>query len=86
MKNLYTLSSIDKLIEDCCNNHRYTMAQIYDGCLGYGKLVLLAPPGYWNFVIEEVPINEWSCGHTVRKCQKISKRLQAEIDAYRGNN
>lgn len=82
MKQMYTLKSIKKLIEDCTGKHGYTIAQIRDGTLGYGKMVLLAPPGYWNFVIEEIYLNEWSSGHTVRKCREISKRLQTEIDAY----
>ncbi len=82
MKNLYTLASINKLIDDCVNNHGYTIAQIRDGSLGYGKMVLVAPAGYWNFVIEEVYLNEWSSGHTVRKCRAISKRLQTEINTY----
>ena len=82
MKNLYTLESINKLISDCVENHGYTIAQIRDGSLGYGKLVLIAPEGYWNFVIEEIYLNPWSSGHSVRKCREISKRLQAEIEAY----
>lgn len=81
MHNMYTLASIDKLIHDCTDKG-YTMETCRDGVLGYGKIVLIGPPGYWNFVIEEHYINEWSSGHTVRKCMEISRRLQAEIDAY----
>lgn len=82
MKQMYTLKSIEKLIADVTENHGYTIAQIRDGSLGLGKLVLIAPPGYWNFIIEEIYLNEWTSGHTVRKCRAISARLQSEIDAY----
>ena len=82
MKKLYTLASIDKLIDDCVNKHGYTLETCYEGVLGYGKIVLVAPEGYWNFVITEVPLNEWSSAHSVRKCRAISKALQMEIERY----
>lgn len=81
MKNLYTLEAINRLIDDCMK-HGFSMETCRDGVLGFGKIVLVAPPGYWNFVIEEIPLNEWSSAHSVRKCREISKRLQMEIDSY----
>ena len=56
-----------------------------EGVLGYGHMVLIAPPNtgktiWWNFEITEVYLNEWSSGHEVRRFHKIPKRLQKEID------
>lgn len=82
MKNLYTLSSIDKLIHDCMEIG-YAIETCREGVLGYGKVVLIAPDErHWNFVITEVYLNEWSSAHSVRKCRTISKALQTEIDHY----
>lgn len=86
MKNLYTLESIDRLINDCVENHGYIIQTCHDGILGYGKIVLTSPDDlHWNFIITEVPLNEWSSAHSVRKCRAISKSLQAEINAYYEN-
>ena len=82
MKNLYTLSSIDKLINECMEAG-YMMQTCHEGTLGYGKVVLVAPDEHhWNFVITEVYLNEWSSAHSVRKCRTISKTIQMEIDRY----
>lgn len=81
-RNLYTLESVEKLIEELESKHGYSMETISEGTLGLGKVVMIAPnDNMYNFVIQEVYLNEWSCEHSVRRCARISKRLQAEIDA-----
>ena len=77
---LYGVGEIEKLIDSAIEKG-YELIRLRDGVLGCGDLVLLAPDGWWNVVVREVYINCWSSGHTVRRCRKISKRLQAEIDA-----
>ena len=82
MKNVYTLESIDNLINKCTEKG-YGIETCRDGVLGYGKIVLVSPDDkHWNFVIEEVYLNSWSSAHSVRRCREISKRLQAEIEKY----
>ena len=82
MKNLYTLSSIDKLISDCMEIG-YAMETCYEGVLGYGKFVLISPDErHWNFIVTEVALNEWSSAHSVRKCRTISKALWMEIEKH----
>lgn len=81
-KTVYTLDSVDKLINTCCEEG-YEINTCRDGSLGYGKIVLVAPDDkHWNFVIEEVYLNCWSSGHTIRRCRKISNQLWSEIEKY----
>lgn len=63
----------------------YEYAPIREGTLGYGKFVLIAPEHpnpekiYMNIVVEEYYVNEWSSGHKLRHCAKLSKALMKEI-------
>lgn len=78
--NIYTIDSVGKFIEELLDSG-YVMIQLSEGCLGYGDSVLLAPDDqHYNFVIREVCVNCWTSGQTIRRCRKISKALQAEID------
>lgn len=80
-QNIYTISSTENLINDLIENHGYEMIQLSEGCLGLGDCVMIAPDDkHYNFVIREVYVNSWTSGQTIRKCRKISKALQAEID------
>ena len=80
MSNIYTCNAISDMIERLVNSG-YEYVQLKEGSLGYGDAVLIAPDeNKYHFVIREVYLNEWSSGHTVRRCRTISKKLQAEID------
>ena len=72
--------SIRDLIDEAMNKN-YELIQLRESACGYGDFVLLAPEGWWNVVVREVYLNCWSSGYTVRRCRKISRKLQAEIDA-----
>ena len=80
----YSCSAIQNLI-DRADALGYTYAPISEGTLGYGKFVLIAPEHpnpekiYMNIVVEEYYVNEWTSGHKVRRCAKLSKALQKEI-------
>lgn len=80
VRSLYTISSVEKLINDALEIG-YEMVQLREGVLGVGDLVLISPDDkHYNFVVREVALNEWSSAQTIRRCRKISKALQAEID------
>lgn len=80
MSNIYTCNAISDIVEILLNSG-YKYIQLREGSLGYGDAVLIAPDeNKYHFVIREVYLNEWSSGHTVRRCRTISKKLQAEID------
>lgn len=79
--NYYTYEAAEKMI-DTLTEKGYTPISLREGTLGIGDWVLVAPEeNMYNFVIREVYINPWKSGHTIRRCGKISKALQAEIDA-----
>ena len=80
VRSLYTISSVEKLINDALEIG-YEMVQLREGVLGVGDLVLISPDDkHYNFVVREVALNECSSAQTIRRCRKISKALQAEID------
>ena len=82
MKGLYTCSAIAGLIENA-TGQGYELVQFKQESLGYGSFVLMAPrPDWENVVVEEVYLNEWSSAHKVRRCRKISKKLQKLIKEY----
>ena len=84
MKTVYTINSVEKFINDLLEQEGYTLEVLSEGTLGLGDGVLIAPDDkHYNFVYREIPVNEWSSVQTVRKCRRISARLQAEIDAAR---
>lgn len=81
-KTLYTISSTENLIRELTENQGYELIQLSEGVLGCGDCVLLAPDeNHYNFVIREIPLNEWTSGQTIRRCARISKAIQQEIEA-----
>lgn len=83
MKTLYTIGSVEKTVNELVERG-WTPVQLREGTLGLGDLVLLAPgEGYYNFVVREVAVNSWCSAQTMRRCARISAKLQAEIDAAR---
>lgn len=80
IRTIYLISSVENLILDALEMG-YNMVQLREGVLGLGDIVLISPDdNYYNYVIREVVLNEWSSGQTVRRCRKISKALQEEIN------
>ena len=83
MQNL-SCSAVQNLIDGAIARG-WGYCPIREGPLGYGKFVLVAPKHpderkvYMNIVVEEYFINERSSGHRVRRCAKLSKALQKEI-------
>lgn len=61
----------------------YTIVPFADTVCGLGSFVMLAPDDeHMNVVVTEHYATEWSCKYTVRRCRKISKRLQKLIDDF----
>lgn len=77
-RKLYKLSAIEKFIEG--HLHRGgDVVTIAEGSLGWGTVVLhmakVIPEQAAKFaVIKEVPLNEWSSGHTVTFYKKLPKK------------
>lgn len=81
MSKIYSFAAVENCIEELLNNG-YEYIQLREGVLGCGDIVMISPEQgkKYNFIIREVFLNSWSSGHTVRRCMKISKKLQMEID------
>ena len=81
-RGYFSLKDVDTLINECFDQG-YGMETCYEGTLGYGKIVLIAPDDkHWNFIIQEVYLNCWSSAHTIRRTRKISNKIWNEIDNY----
>ena len=80
-KKLYTLEAINDCISELLSAG-YEYIELEEGGLGLGRVVLLAPcEGWYNYIFEEVPLNEWSSAHTARRRCKLSQALLDEINA-----
>ena len=83
MTSVYTIGSVEKTVNDLLGKG-WELVQLREGTLGLGDLVLIAPDDkHYNFVVREVALNEWSSVMRMRRCARISAKLQAEIDAAR---
>ena len=81
MKKLYNLSVVENLIEGLMEKG-YECIQLEEGCLGIGYWVCVAPSeNYYNFIVQEVPLNCWSSAHTITRKGRLSKEIQKRLDA-----
>lgn len=79
---VYTISSTENFINDLLENHGYNLIQLSEGCLGLGDCVLIAPDNqHYNFVIREYALTSWTSGQTIQRRKRITRDLQAEIEA-----
>jgi hypothetical protein len=77
MKN-YSLKVIQQLIDIYVFEYNGQGITIDEGCLGYGKMLLVAD-GKKSVVITEYFINEWSSGHKIRKYNKLPKKYSIHL-------
>lgn len=77
---LYSCTAVDDGLNNL-TNMGYDCIQVSEGILGCGHWICVAPDdNHYHFEFKEVPINEWSSGHTVRKFSKLSKRQMQMIE------
>lgn len=76
MSKYYSTSAAEQAI-NILADRGYEIITIDEGCLGVGHVIALAPDGkHYNVEIQEVALNCWSSGHTIRNFDKISKRIE----------
>lgn len=81
-QNLYDYHEVDSLIAKL-NDKGYKCIQTYEGSLGSGNWICIAPDDkHYNFIIKEVGLNAWSSAHTVNRRRKLTKADLAELAAY----
>lgn len=79
--NVYSVLYTSDLINNLVQNHNYELVQLREGILGVGDCVLLSPDeNYYHYIIKEKYKNEWSSVQTIRRCKKLSKKMQIEIE------
>ena len=78
-KKMYTASAIDKLIASA-QEIGYEILTVKEGTLGYGVTYLIAPEGYYNYIVEEKYINSWNGGHTISRRKNITAEMRKNIE------
>lgn len=78
-KKMYPASAIDQLLKKA-REIGYEILTVEEGTLGHGITYLIAPTGYYNYIIEEHYINCWNSGHTVSRRKNITAKMRKNID------
>jgi len=78
--NLYGLAACEKLIEQYTQDFGGEVTEIEEGCLGLGTLILHGAPGKKTIVIQEVFLNAWSSGHTMRLYNSMPKKYEKILE------
>lgn len=82
MANIYTQSSVEKLMDDLTENSGYSTAPLSCTKIGLGSFLLLAPDDFhYNFCVEEIALGYDRCGYRVRKIRKISHELRNRMES-----
>ena len=71
---LYTLKYCEDLISKYINIHKGEAETIKEGSLGLGTILLHGAEGKKSVVIQEVFLNAWSSGHTIKMYNKLPKK------------
>ena len=80
----YDCENVQKLIE-WLEKAGYECESLHEGVLGMGTFIMWSPEPetQYSFLVREIALNCWSSGHTIQRFSRVTKALQAEIDAAR---
>ena len=80
-RRVYTYATIDKVLIEL-QKYGYECHQTREGVLGSGDWICTPPEeGWYNYIIREVPLNEWSSGHIINKRVRLTKADKALLDS-----
>jgi hypothetical protein len=68
----------NKVVQDVIDNYIKKdgeVIEVIEGCLGYGTTICLGD-GLKSTIIQEVFLNSWSSGHTIRMYNKLPKKYE----------
>lgn len=68
----------NKVVQDVIYNYIKKdgeVIEVIEGCLGYGTTICLGD-GLKSTIIQEVFLNSWSSGHTIRMYNKLPKKYE----------
>ena len=80
MAKMYTLAAVQNLISKYAENDG-EIIELIPGTLGYG-LTICYGEGLKTAVINEVYINPWSSGHTIRMYNKMPEKYVKMIEKH----
>ena len=73
------LETVEKIIGWYLDNNG-SVTELQEGTLGYGKILCTGVENCPSILITERYVNEWSCDHTFRVINKLSKKLLKEME------
>jgi hypothetical protein len=68
----------NKVVQDVIDNYIKKdgeVIEVIEGCLGYGTTICIGK-GLKSTIIQEVFLNPWSSGHTIRMYKKLPKKYE----------
>jgi hypothetical protein len=77
---IYTLKACENLMQKFVDLGGEVLT-VKEGCLGLGTTICFAE-GKKTAVIQEVFLNAWSCGHTIRMYNKLPKKYEKMIEYF----
>lgn len=80
---IYSYKEIDRLV-DRLTRRGYDCIQTQEGTLGSGDWICISPDDHHlHVVVKEIYLNEWSSGHIIRRCRKLNKMDEKELEKCR---
>jgi hypothetical protein len=76
MSKIYNLKSVEELMNRYVDEYNGEVATVKEGVLGYGTTLLHSAEGRKSIVIQEVYLNAWSSGHTIRMYKTLPKKYE----------
>lgn len=80
MSKIYTLAACESLIDKYVNDFKGECTTIREGVLGLGTVLLHSAKGKKSIVINEIYLNAWSSGHTIRMYDKLPQKYAKYIN------
>jgi hypothetical protein len=74
----YTIGAIEELIDNYIKKDGEVI-EVIEGCLGYGTTICIGN-GLKSTIIQEVFLNHWSSGHTIRMYNKLPKKYEKLLE------
>lgn len=76
----HCLQSIEKLIADYIDLGGLVY-EVGDNGVGLGTVILYSNgTKYYNYIVKEIYLNEWSSTHTVRRYSKLPKKYMKVLE------
>jgi hypothetical protein len=75
---MYTNEVVQNLIDNYIKKNGEVI-EVVEGCLGYGTTICLGD-GLKYAIIQEVFLNHWNSGHTIKMFNKLPKKYEKLLE------